>query len=72
MEKSSKPIIILAGNYHQYLDHVQSHRDGARFVFGDRVEKLMGIEARGVLVVGTFWSNPNSLPLYQFAKSRIR
>lgn len=71
-----KPTIVLAGDYSQFLDFIRSHgASGPRdrnFVFGDRVEKMMGVEASKVVTTGTFWKRKDARHLEDMAASRIR
>ena len=68
MEKS-KPVIVLAGNYNQFREATMGNHN---FIFGDSFEKIAGVEASAVIVVGTFWFRDNARELYQWAQSRVR
>ena len=70
-----KSVIVLAGNYRQYLDYVRAHgavsaRDRG-FAYGER-DKMCGIEASEVVVTGTFWERADAGDAYEFANSRVR
>jgi hypothetical protein len=68
MDKT-KPIIVLAGNYQQFREYAH---DDKRFVFGDSVDKMRGLNVSGVVEVGTFWKRKDAGELYREAKQRVR
>jgi len=66
-------IIVLAGNYRQYLDFInQESKNGPTyFIFGDSPEKMAGFRAFDIKVIGTFWGREDAGKLHEFAKSRL-
>lgn len=80
-----KKIIVLAGRYEQFADYVGGliKRLGDiptnfrvelwnKFIYADCVEKVRGIEAEEVRVVGTFWDRPNARKLLEEAERQVR
>ena len=69
--------IILAGNYRQYTDWIYDNvlpdvEKVKDYIYGDRFEKLMGVRAKEVIVIGTFWEDvKNASEVYETAQSRI-
>jgi hypothetical protein len=65
----SKPIIVLAGNYREFRDYAKGDK---RCIFGDREDKLRGLDAEKVVEVGTFWQRKDSHELFQIARLQVR
>lgn len=68
--------IILAGCYQQYTDWIYDNIlpdvNGIKnYIFGNNVEKLAGIRADEIIIIGTFWTDvKNAGEIYNYAKSR--
>ena len=65
-------IIVLAGNrmeFERYLD--TNGLTDSEALYGFEPEKIMGIRASKIEVVGTFWDRKNADKLYELAKTRI-
>lgn len=70
---NEKKIIVLAGNYTQYMEYVQSTKiPASKFVYADNPSKLMGYEAEEVIETGTFSRRLDAVELRMLANSRIR
>ena len=69
--------IILAGNYKQYSDWLYDNvlpnvEEIKNYAYGNFFEKIIGIRAKEVIVIGTFWEDvKNAGEVYEHAKSRI-
>lgn len=67
-----KKIIILAGSYRQFFEYCEAFKfHGSLVVYGNNPEKILGIQAEHVIVIGTFWELPEAKKLYDLAMSRI-
>jgi len=70
--------IILAGNHKQYSDWLYDNnvlpdlKKLKNYVFGNDVDKIRGIRAKEILVIGTFWEDvKNAGLIFEEAKERI-
>jgi hypothetical protein len=69
-----KKIIVLAGNYSEFVRHM--HAVGAaerdRLIYADTPIKIAGCEAERVDEVGTFYERKDAFEMRQLANSRIK
>ena len=73
IKKYMKKIIILAGNFEQFKNYVDSQdRNHQDFVYCSSIEAILGIDAEKIITVGTFWNRQDAGKLKDFADSRIR
>lgn len=65
--------IVLAGNAKQYEQYLRSpHSVGKRNVHGSSVERIKGLLADEVIIIGTFWDLKNAHQLEHEAQLRVR
>jgi len=71
---SSKPILVLAGNYQQYREYIREHKlDSKRYVWmDDHAHNAMGREFAALIAIGTFFDRPDAGKQYSYANSRVR
>lgn len=71
-----RTIIVLAGSIQQYQDFLRANfklvRLGkVRYIYADFPEKIMGVRANGVEILGNFWQKPNASKLHALAMDRL-
>ena len=70
-----KKIAVLAGTFKQYNEftkHWVCPEDRNKFVYVDRVEKILGMEFLDVVRIGSYDDVRNHDELYYHSKMRIR
>ena len=66
-------IIVLAGSRQQFEDYLDKNGlTDSEAIYGYEPERLMGIEAREVITIGTFFERKDAVQLLELAESRIR
>jgi hypothetical protein len=69
----NKRIIVLAGTRQQFENYLaENGLTDSEAVYGYEPERIYGITASKVEVVGTFWERKDAGKLYELANSRIR
>lgn len=67
-------MIILAGNYREFQNYIESHKvplRGYRTIYGETAEKMAGIRVNEFITIGTFWDKKDAKSLYDFAHTRV-
>lgn len=70
-----KRIIILAGSLKQFnywCDEMGINPKNPKYIYADRPEKILGIEAEQVIEIGTFYERSDAREMRERANSRIR
>lgn len=68
-----KKIIILAGNRQQFEDYLEDNGlTDSQAVYGYEPDRILGIEASWVEVIGTFWERKDAVELRNLALTRVR
>ena len=73
MEKT----IVLAGNIQQFNRFIQDiglnpKDEDLHFIYVDRIDKVIGVDVRDVIKIGTWYENKNAYELEEICISRIR
>ena len=66
-------MIILSGTYKEYRDYIKSHEHTLRdfdTIHGD-FHGMAGIQADGLITIGTFWSKEKAKEIYDYASTRV-
>ena len=66
-------IIVLAGNREQFEDYLNKNGlTDSEAIYAFEPNRILGIEASKIEVVGTFWDRKDADKLYNLAWSRVR
>jgi len=68
-----KKIIVLAGSREQFEDYLANNGlTDSEAIYGYLPERIYGIEASKVEIIGTFWDRKDAGKLYELALSRVK
>lgn len=68
-----KPTIVLAGNHRQFQDFILTKEDKGKYVYGNNPVNIVGLSAKRVQIIGTFWEdNKNAGEIYETAIRFVR
>lgn len=68
-----KKILVLAGNYQEFMHHFgrSPNEGGSEYIYADRPDRIRGVKAEKIEVVGTFWERKDARDMYDLAMTRV-